>query len=57
MIMQLTCEGSLLVRECRRPADPPAGGAGGVDAGARTLSDEGSLVLCERRCELVKHAT
>lgn len=54
--MELSGAGFLFFCECRRPADPPAGGAGSVEAGARAFADEGSLILRERTSELVEHS-
>lgn len=47
----------MLFCECRRPADPSAGLAGHVEAGARAFTDESSFVFRERACELVEHAS
>ena len=55
--MELSGARLLFFCECWRPADPPAGGAGCVEAGARAFADEGSLILGERTCELVEHAS
>lgn len=55
--MELSGARLLFFCECRRPADPPAGGAGHVEAGARTFANQGSFVFRERACELVEHAS
>lgn len=52
----MSCNSALLRGECWGPADSSAGLSCVVEAGACSFADEGSLVLCERACELVEQS-
>lgn len=52
----MSCDSALLRGKCWGSADSSAGPSCIVEAGACSLADEGSLVLCERACELVEQS-